>query len=666
MAVPPQAVLAALALLAPVAVATAQELPPQNREADCGNTRNDFGPGASVYDAINNNGDGRIGPRRLVVQQTGRIVSRGTRLFVQATPMDTDRLLVTLRKTDGRARTTVTICATEEGTGARQRILTRFDVPRGRARSTFTRTLNGIRDERISVRLEGRSVTDTLAYELLVERPNAGVIWRPSLVQLGRRPQPVQGFADLHTHHASRFGFGGGWYAGEMEGPFVEPPGHLDVLRVTLPGRGTFVLRPGHAGTAPVTWNSTSHQQMGFAALRAAHRGGLRLIVSHGVNSEWLCGGLAFANEKDRQLSCNDMESAKIQIRAMKRFDERHDWYRIVTNPWEARDAIARGQLAVVLGIEVSNVLPSSDGDWLRQLDDLYAMGVRQIYIAHETNNRFAGTARHHTAIFTLPNVLTAWFSPEVRYADDGTGRNPVGLTPLGVRLVREMMRRNMLIDVDHLSWAAVDRVATISASQRFYPLFAGHTRVTRLITSEHLVKIPELHTPPRVMDYIRRSGGIAGIRTGPERIRPYLLSGVPDTCGGSVTSLIQTYRAIADEGVPVAFGSDLNGFVTMTGPRFGPEACPDAPPGEREAQAAQQVAPPAEGRPERWAIYSQRGVADIGTLPSLLHDMRFLGADTTSLENSAEAFLRMWERGYRNDRTRVTTPPPAVPVPGR
>lgn len=114
---------------------------------------------------------------------------------------------------------------------------------------------------------------------------------------------------------------------------------------------------------------------------------------------------------------------------------------------------------------------------------------------------------------------------------------------------------------------------------------------------------------------------------------------GGPDRSAG--LKLIQTYRAIADEGVPVAFGSDLNGFVTMTGPRFGPEACPDAPPGEREAQAAQQVAPPAEGRPERFAIYAQRGVADIGTLPSLLHDMRFLGAGTTSLDNSAEAFLR-------------------------
>lgn len=635
----------------PVGVAGAR----QNLQGSCGDTRNDFGFADSLYDAVNNNGENRVGPRRLVVNQSGAIRQRGTRLFVQRTPMDISRATIRLRKTAGRGRTSVAICATAEGAEARQTLLSEFEVPSGRGTRTFVRDLTNLRDKRVSVHLKGKSVLDTMSYTLTFERPNAGRVWQPSSSQLTGLYRPVQGFADLHVHHASRWAFGGGWYFGPMDGPIPpDPPSHSRRLTVNLAGFPAQELRPEHGGRTVPAWDDTSHQQMGIAALRSAHENGLGLMVSSGVNSEWLCALLAYTRQTDSGLSCNDMESAKNQIRKMKRFDEAHDWYRIVTNPWEARDAMYRGQLAVVLGVEVSNVLPSSDGDWRRQLDELYDMGVRQVYLAHESNNRFAGTAYHHTEDLALPNQLTAWFSEEVVYASEGSGRNAVGLSTAGRELVRELIQRNMLIDVDHISLRALDQVARITRAADYYPLYAGHTRIEELLTPEHRQVVPELNTPPRVFDYIRESGGVIGIRTGPERIEQYQQSGVTDNCGGSVTSLIQTYRNIVDRGVPVAFGSDLNGFVTMTGPRFGPDACPNAPAGQRANQVASQQLPPVSGRPPSWNTYQQRGMADISTEPAVIFDMKSLGADTTSIENSAQAFLRMWDRTYRPDRARI------------
>jgi microsomal dipeptidase-like Zn-dependent dipeptidase len=70
-------------------------------------------------------------------------------------------------------------------------------------------------------------------------------------------------------------------------------------------------------------------------------------------------------------------------------------------------------------------------------------MGVRVVYIAHETNNRFAGAAYHHTEDLTLPNELTASFSRDIKFATNSSGRNAIGLTPTGRELVHELIRHH-------------------------------------------------------------------------------------------------------------------------------------------------------------------------------------------------------------------------------
>ncbi len=599
------------------------------------------------------------------MSQSGSIVSKGTRLFRGATPMDSDTAIFRIKKTAGRGKTTLAICATAPGAGdQKQTILKKFEIPNGTSNvgHTYTFTVNGLKNKRPSIYFKGKSVGYSMNYTLYFERPGQGTIWEPDPDVFDDQVPRVSGFADVHTHYSGGSGFGGDWFHGGIEGDIApDPIEHSRALEVSLVGLGLFELYPEHTGDPVPSWKVTSHQQMNEGPLREALEHGLGLMVAETVNSEWLCSILTLIGRNNPALVCNDMESVKFQIRAIKNFDEDHDWFRVVKTPWEALDARRRGQLAVVLGVEASNLFPSTDGDWKRQLNELYAMGVRKIYLAHESNNRFTGTAYHHTEHLSLPNQLTAFFSDEIDYADKpNVTRNALGLTSLGRELVKEMIKRHMIIDVDHISWEGVDDVARITKKRDYYPLMAGHTRVNGLLTEEHKEIIPELNAPPRIFEYVRESGGVMGIRTGPERVRQYDNSGVTENCGGSVRSFIQHYRFIADGGVTAAFASDFNAPTIQTlGPRFGDDACPDAAPGQGANERNAQVEPSSNGAPPSWNRYLTRGMSDVATEPALIFDMQKLGADTTNIERGTQEFINMWIRAYNPDRERV----PAVPV---
>ncbi|HMU26035.1 MAG TPA: membrane dipeptidase [Solirubrobacterales bacterium] len=628
----------------------------QNLNSTCGNTKVSTAFSDTVYGALHNNGEAKVGPRRLVVNQSGKIFSRGTRLFVAHTPLDIGSETVRIKKTDGKAKVSVAICSTAAADPFTQRVESFFTIPSGKGSigTTFSRTVSGIKNRRLSVRFAGKSLTDNFKYTMTVDRPGDDEIWMPSQTQLNSVYRPVEGFADLHAHHAGGLAFASGWYIGGMEQGSIDTEDHQKKLKVNLVGVPLTTLRPAHQGKVIPSSDDNSHQQMNLNALKAAHDNGLGLMVSPAVNSEWLCSVLAYALEINKRQSCQDMESAKYQILKMKQFDEKYGWYDIVTNPWEARSAAYAGRLPVVLGVEVSDLFPKSDGDWRRQLAELYDMGVRVVYVAHESNSRFAGAAYHHTEDLLLPNELKAWFSKEIKFASMKNGRNAIGLSDLGEDLIRELMRRRMLIDVDHASWKAVDEIFDITSANRYYPIYAGHTRPYELLTDYMKYLVPELNTPPRVLDYIKRSGGMVALRTGPEGMETYSESGVANNCSGSVRSLIQMYRYFVDEDVPVAFGSDFNGFVEEIGSRFGRTGCPASTGEFRELQLTTQTRPSSAGAPPSWQRYLDRGMSDIGTEPAVVFDMQKLGVDTAPLENSAQSFLQMWGRAYRSNRTEV------------
>ena len=123
----------------------------------------------------------------------------------------------------------------------------------------------------------------------------------------------------------------------------------------------------GEASHDPVGWptfkdwpapNSLTHEGTYYRWLERAWRGGQRLFVNLLVENNKLCQIYPL-----KQNSCDDMDSIRLQAHDMYEFQDYVDaqfggpgkgFYRIVKTPFEARQVINAGKMAVVMGIETS------------------------------------------------------------------------------------------------------------------------------------------------------------------------------------------------------------------------------------------------------------------------------------------------------------------------
>jgi hypothetical protein len=91
-----------------------------------------------------------------------------------------------------------------------------------------------------------------------------------------------------------------------------------------------------------------------------------------------------------------------------------------------------------------------------------------------------------------------------------------------------------------------------------------------------------------------------------------------------------------------MGLGSDLNGFIQQTRPRFGPDACSASFGVEAQCQAKDERA---SGPAALGTGFDEMGLGHVGLLGDLLDDLDALGTDTAPLRRSADDYVRMWER---------------------
>ena len=646
---------------------------PAAHAASCGDTVVIYNLFDMTMDELFENGEGTLGPRRLVTSQESNIVSYTTRRFIQSVPMDIDALDVVIRKKDGGSlggKTTFVMCATDANDQVTK--LDELSISGGKKNIglTLNRRYSGLAGKRLSIRLLGNSPFGSARFVIDVRRPGGeGQVWVPQKTQ---HSKPVPGFADVHVHQAADLAYSGGWYWGSHregnEAALLGPCSGDDHATLQFLGIDTGVdlidshdpWTRGYPGFEDwPRWDDIKHQQVALRWLEEARDNGLGLMVTSVVNNQWLSAAAIASGDHDNRMSPSDMESIKRQIVSLEALDAVTPWYTIVRDPWEARRAIEAGQLAVVLAVEVSDIMPPSDGPWLEQLHDLYHMGVRSIQIAHESNSHFSGAA-YHRDVFEINSLIKSWFDPDIEYASSGSGvHNPIGLTSQGEALLREMIRLGMLIDIAHLPLATQRRIYQIvSTEYAYYPLFNSHTRMDAVLTAPGKDTLKEFVTTDETLAYVRATGGLLGLRTGEDPMLDYASpvhgAYVANNCDGSTRSFAQFYQYANDRGVNLAFGSDFNGFITQMVPRFGPDACAGAPDAATRQQQAAAQGQPDPNVPAHVQEYRTKGLAHIGLLPAVLDDMDELGVDTANIRGSAESFVRMWERVYDPNRGRV------------
>lgn len=488
------------------------------------------------------------------------------------------------------------------------------------------------------------------------------------------------------------------------------------------------------------TWHTTTHQQVYYKWLERAYQGGLRLTSMLAVTNEALCLG----NKHTRGVNCADsMTAIDQQLNEAIAFEAFIDdqnggpgqgWFRIVRTPAQARQAIAAGKLAVVLGIEVDNLFnchwsnrDDTTGDCsaagiVERVGHYYDLGVRHVFPVHNFNNAYGGPATWQDAIdvgnraseghwwspssptnsaygirecyddgyrfklscFMESAVQLLGFPPNVLPWDDfvpcfGAARatcNPIGLTGRGRDLVNALMNKGMIIDIDHMSVAAIDDTLAL-ARQRTpeYPLVASH------------VQFFDINKPAQRHERMRTRAQLQAIRDGGGMIAAMLKDDIQDALGGkaarsnidytsplgvhilddcrhSTQTFAQAYQYAVDVmGRPVALGSDFNGIAGHIGPRFGPDACGGSF-GElvRGYRTGDKLQYPfdlaAVGQPGFGTFGKQvtggktfdfnvDGLAHAGLLPDMVADLsKSLPRDyLDEMFGSAEEFIRVWER---------------------
>ena len=135
---------------------------------------------------------------------------------------------------------------------------------------------------------------------------------------------------------------------------------------------------------------------------------------------------------------------AQTQIDSMEALAARHpDKFALLRSPKDVQELQRGGRVLLALGMENGGPI----GDDLSQLAAFHARGVRYITLAHNRNNRISDSA-----------------------TDSAPRWN--GLSPFGQQVVKEMNRLGIMVDVSHLSEAAIRQAAELSS----VPVIASHS----------------------------------------------------------------------------------------------------------------------------------------------------------------------------------------------
>jgi microsomal dipeptidase-like Zn-dependent dipeptidase len=498
----------------------------------------------------------------------------------------------------------------------------------------------------------------------------------------------VRGFADMHLHITANQRAGGAVIYGEPFDPYgiSEALGHdadvhgadgsADVtgnlLRTGLP----FGTHDTHGWPTFSGWpvnDTVTHQQTYYVWLQRAWMAGERLVVAQTVEDQPIC-----EIEPVKFHSCDETEAVRQQIQTLRGLQGYVDaqaggkgkgWFRLVYNPRQARAAIEKGRLAVLIGIESSNLFGCSEQagqpecsrrDVDRGIRRARALGVRSVFPMHWTDNAFGGSALEGGAKGLFINVLEAFQTghyfrtgpcPEPGQGEEmgtlspfelsvlvgffpaaaplaqagmptyppGAQCNANGLTPLGKYLIKRLMANHMLIEMDHMGEWAREAVLRM-AKRRRYPLVSGHTGTGGAWTSGQL-------------RLLYRLGGMA--------------SATPDQApqlAAKIESLKQDRAKHRYFGV--GLGTDTGGFSDLPGPRQDAAQTPLAYPFRAFVG---KVVFQRQRTGSRTFDLNTDGVAHYGLIPDLLADMQQHGGAPAlrSLFRSAEAYLRMWELAY-------------------
>ena len=490
----------------------------------------------------------------------------------------------------------------------------------------------------------------------------------------------VSGLAEGHMHGMAFEFLGGRAHCGKPWSRYGAPYALQDCPDHYPNGAGAVLENTVSYGNPvgthdPVGWptfadwphsQSLTHEQSYWRWIERAWRGGLRIYVNLLVENRALCE--LYPLKKN---GCDEMDSVYLQARDIYKMQDYIDaqaggpgkgFFRIVTNPYEARRVANQGKLAVVLGMEVSepfgcgerNYVPQCNRtDIVRELDHLHRVGVRQLEITNKFDNALTGVAGDSGTTGTITNTgnfyATGHFwdmehcddgensdkSPTTIHNDDALisnglgallapGITPIypaeplcnqrGLTDLGAYAIRQIMDRKMIFDPDHMSVYGRDAALNLLEANDYPGVISSHSWSTK-------------NTIPRIY----RLGGM---------VTPY---------AGDSEAFVEKWRTLRDDFsgkqyFGVGYGADMNGLGHQ-GHARGLDTGNTVTYPFKSFDGSVTIDRQRSG--ERLFDINADGVSHYGLYPDWIEDLRQLAGDeiVDDMGRGAEAYLQMWER---------------------
>jgi len=492
----------------------------------------------------------------------------------------------------------------------------------------------------------------------------------------------IRGFLEAHIHMMAFEFLGGSLHCGrpwhEYGAPFalVDCPDHVasggcgGIIEAGLGEGGCHDTNGWPAFSGWPQHDQITHEQTYYRWLERAWLGGLRVYVNLFVENSVLCELYPL-----KRNSCDEMESVRLQAKDIYELQDYIDaqsggpgkgFFRIVTDPLQARRMISDGKLAVILGIEVSELFNCSHTDYKaecskedidRQLAEVHELGVRDMELVNKFDNALAGVAGDGGAAGPVINLgnkyeTNTFWDIEKCQVGEGDKEQPAlprdilvgealskllppgtapvygepphcnqrGLTDLGEYLVREMMKRGMVVDPDHLSQLARDQLFSVTESKDYSGLISSHSWSNE-------------------QDYPRiyRNGGVVA----------------PND--NNTKGYVEDWERLRKQAHPryfygIGYGADMNGFSTSAGP-VGDEATVEYP--FKSFDGGVTLGKQKSG--EREFDINTDGIAHYGLFPDWVEALRQLAGDeiVDDMANGAEAYLQMWERAVGIPRPR-------------
>jgi len=244
------------------------------------------------------------------------------------------------------------------------------------------------------------------------------------------------------------------------------------------------------------------------------------------------------------------------QLDVVKKFVRRYpETFAFVTSTKELKTAFQAKKIASLVGIEGGHSIDTSLG----ALRMFYDLGGRYMTLTHTCNTPWADSAANGCA-----NDVDCRNGTCDVISGVCTAPQSIGLTPFGEKVIREMNRLGMFIDISHVSDHTMRRVLALSKA----PVIFSHSSAHSLC--DHIRNVPD-----DVLLMLQENGGVIMVAFVPDFIRCNdklgKLSDVADHIDYIVSGKCPDWKPDCNPGnrfpgigaAHVGYGSDFDGIPT-------------------------------------------------------------------------------------------------------